>query len=228
VTYRLADFERYFADVLGGKPTSFAKYRSFLNRTDQLAEGLDELIASQGFDGVRAWARNQTEPPFDKFPSDARSIVNSYLGFVHASGDFTAALTLPVHAQGGSEPISAMFKIEKEMQGAIRRDLEAIESGLIAVDDGIEVTTATGRVDILARDAGGLLTAIELKAGQCPSGAIEQVLGYAQALSEERSEEVRAILIAGSFNDRQKAASKRAVGLVLKTYSYQMSYSDAE
>jgi RecB family endonuclease NucS len=119
-----------------------------------------------------------------------------------------------------------MFKIEKEMQAAIRRDLGAIETALAAVDDGIEVTTATGRVDILARDATGILTAIELKAGPCPSGALEQVLGYAQALSDERNEEVRAILIAGSFNDRQKAASKRAVGLVLKTYTYQMSYSD--
>jgi hypothetical protein len=226
VTYRLADFERYFADILGGKPTSFAKYRSFLNRTDQLADGLDEFIESQGIDGTRAWARNQTEPPFDKFPSDARSILNSYLGFVQAGGELNAAAVSGTETLDVIEPVGTVFKIEKEMQAAIRRDLSALEPGLAAVDDGIEVTTATGRVDILARDTGGTLTAIELKAGICPSGAIEQVLGYAQALADERSEQVRAILIASSFTERQKAAAKRAVGLVLKTYSYQMSYSD--
>lgn len=226
MTYRLEAFQRYFADILGGKPTSFAKYRSFLNRTDQLAGGLDELIESHGIEGVRSWARTQTDAPFDKFPSDARSIVNSYLGFVLARGEFTAVEPSDASGADALEPVGTIFRIEKEMQAAIRRDLTALEFGLCAVDDGVEVTTATGRVDILARDAAGVLTAIELKAGVCPSGAIEQALGYAQALAEERNEEVRAILIAGSFNERQKAAAKRAVGLMLKTYSYQMSYSD--
>lgn len=226
MSWRLPEFEVYFANVLGGKPTSFAKYRSFLNRTDQLAGGLDELIAAKGFDGTRAWAKSQTEPPFDKFPSDARSIVNSYMGFMAEASELDPALSTQVgdqslvsDAQGG-----AVFKIEKEMQAAIRKDLEALEIGLVAVDDGIEVSTLTGRVDILARDSAGILTAIELKAGTCPAGAIEQVLGYAQTLSDERDEPTRAILIAASFNDRQQSAAKRTSGLTLKTYTYQLSY----
>jgi hypothetical protein len=226
VTYKLAAFGEYFADVLGGKPTSFAKYRSFLNRTDQLAGGLDEMIESKGIDGTRTWARNQIEPPFDKFTSDARSIVNSYLGFVHTKGELSS--TLDADSTSAAEtPLTGIFKIEKEMQAAVRKDLNSLENGLLAIDDGIEVTTATGRIDILARDANGQLTVIELKAGQCPPGAIEQSLGYAQAISEERSEEARVILIASSFTDRQLYAAKRAHGLILRVYHYQLHYSEA-
>lgn len=226
MSWRLPEFDLYFANVLGGKPTSFAKYRSFLNRTDQLSGGLDELIASKGYDGTRTWAKNQTEAPFDKFPSDARSIVNSYMGFLAAANEQDPSLVLAAVAQSLSEEsqTGTAFKIEKEMQSAIRKDLQTLEAGLNAVDDGVEVSTSTGRVDILARDAAGVLTAIELKAGNCPAGAIEQVLGYAQSLSEEREEPTRAILIAASFSDRQKAAAKRSSGLLLKSYTYQMSY----
>lgn len=230
MSWRLPEFELYFANVLGGKPTSFAKYRSFLNRTDQLAGGLDELIAAKGFDGVRAWARNQTDAPFDKFPSDARSIVNSYMGYLSAASeqDMTLGVTALEQSNTDEFQTGTVFKVEKEMQAAIRRDLEALEVGLVAVDDGVEVTTATGRVDILGRDSRGILTAIELKAGTCLAGAIEQTLGYAQALSEEREEPTRAILIAASFTDRQKAAAKRSMGLLLKTYNYQLSYETVE
>lgn len=226
MSWRLAEFEQYFANVLGGKPTSFAKYRSFLNRTDVLAAGLDELVATKGFDGVRSWAKNQTQSPFDKFPSDARSIVNSYLGFLAESADLDPSL-IAKSSQDVNEDASssgAAFKIEKEMQSAIRKDLGALESGLVAVDDGIEVSTSTGRIDILARDSVGMLTVIELKAGICPVGAIEQVLGYAQALSEEREEPTKAVLIAASFTERQRAAAKRISGLTLRTYAYSLSY----
>jgi hypothetical protein len=56
-------------------------------------------------------------------------------------------------------------------------------------------------------------------------GALEQVLGYAQALSEERNERVRAILIASSFPDRVLAAAKRATDTVLLRYSFTLSFS---
>ncbi len=226
MTYKLAAFEQYFANVLGGKPTSFAKYRSFLNRTDQLAAGLDDLIEKKGIEGTRAWAKSQVDNPFDKFPSDARSIVNSYLGFVLEGSELATITNIGTSQLEDASPVGAVFKIEKEMQVAIRKDMAALEEGLSAVDDGIEVSTATGRVDILARDSTGMLTAIELKAGICPAGAIEQVLGYAQSLSEERGEPTRAILIASSFTDRQRAAAKRATGLKLRTYAYQLNYSD--
>lgn len=228
MSWRLPEFEKYFANVLGGKPTSFANYRSFLNRMDQLSGGIDELIAAKGSDGARSWAKIQTASPFDKKPSDARSILNSYMGFLAEASELDPVSAAAANQKAMSDiaPGGAAFKIEKEMQAAIRKDLQSLEPGLVAIDDGIEVSTTTGRIDILARDGDGILTAIELKAGICPAGAIEQVLGYAQALFEEREEPTRAILIAASFTDRQRAAVKRVSGLKLKSYSYLMSFEE--
>jgi hypothetical protein len=192
-----------------------------------LAGGLDEKIEQLGVEGVRAWAKAQVEGPFETYGSHARSVLNSYLGFVQEGAESLASdPTVEEEDADTSAASGAYFKLEKEMQAAIRSQLQSLESGLVAVDDGVEVSTATGKIDILAKDQQGMLVAIELKAGLCPSGAIEQALGYAQALADERGENVRAILIANSFTDRQKAAAKRTVGLVLKTYSYQMSYAE--
>lgn len=228
--YRKDQFQQYFVDVLGGKPTTFPTYRSFLGRIDKFAGGLDEKIEELGVDGVRTWAKQQNEGPFGTYASHARSVLNSYLGFVQ-EGPEALHSEPPLGAEeneGAETPaaVGAYFKLEKEMQAAIRAQLGSLEHGLIAVDDGYEVATATGRIDILAKDQKGVLVAIELKAGTCPAGAIEQVLGYAQALADERNEDVRAILIANSFTDRQKAAARRTIGLTLKTYTYQMSYTN--
>jgi hypothetical protein len=225
--YRKEAFEKYFVDVLGGKPSTYPTYRSFLGRIDKLAGGLDEKIEELGAEGARAWAKAQSEGPFETYGSHARSVLNSYLGFVQEGAE---ALIADPSADETAEPAAntgALFKLEKEMQAAIRLQLAVLEPGLVTVDDGVEVSTATGRIDILAKDATGSLVAIELKVGLCPPGAIEQVLGYAQSLSDERGEPVRAILIAGAFTDRQKAAVKRVRDLTLTTYAYQMSYSKA-
>jgi RecB family endonuclease NucS len=72
-----------------------------------------------------------------------------------------------------------------------------------------------------------MLVAIELKAGKCPAGALEQVLAYSHSLSLERNEPVRAMLIAGSFSDRIRAAAKRANDVVLKTYTYSLAFAEA-
>ena len=218
--FQKAEFETYFVDTLGGKPTTFPSYRSYLKRIDELSGGLDEFIQQNGIQGTRDWAKAQNAGPFEKYSSDARSVLNSYLGFISSSDSLPQASDSPPSETAQSP----QFKVEKEMQLAIRSDLNAVEPALVAIDDGIEVTTAVGRIDILARDANGTLVVIELKVGACPAGAIEQVLGYAHALSEERNEPTRAILIAGSFNARLLAASAKVPDLRLATYKYHMTF----
>jgi len=217
------EFQTYFVETLGGKSTTFPSYRSYLKRIDELCGGLDELIQQNGLQGTRDWAKAQTTGPFEKYGADARSILNSYLGFISSSDSLPPATENP-QIETGQPP---QFKVEKEMQLAIRSDLNAVEQGLVAIDDGIEVTTAVGRIDILARDTDGTAVVIELKVGACPVGAIEQVLGYAHALSEERNEPTRAILIAGSFNPRHLAASAKVPDLRLATYKYHMTFEPA-
>jgi RecB family endonuclease NucS len=117
-----------------------------------------------------------------------------------------------------------IFKLEREMQAAVRKQLSMLESGLSEADGGQEVAVATGRIDILARDQDGKLVVIELKAGACPPGALEQTLGYAEALAEERGEPVRAYLVAAEFSDRIRAAAKRVSDLQLRTYEFSLRF----
>lgn len=74
---------------------------------------------------------------------------------------------------------------EKELKTLLRRQLDKVEPGLVAADDGREREVASGRIDITARDVDGNFVVIELKAGPCPAGALEQVLGYSSDLEEE-------------------------------------------
>jgi RecB family endonuclease NucS len=196
---------------------------SYLNRIDRTIGGLDEAIRDRGIDAVSEWGRTTNEPPFDTYAANARSSLKRYLSFSVSKA--VSEDEIDVGYKIDEEENSSFFKIEREMQAAVRAQLSQIEKGLVEADGGFETITSTGRVDILARDASNVLVAIELKAGLCPMGALEQVLGYAQALSEERNERVRAILIASSFPDRVLAAAKRATDTVLLRYSFTLSFS---
>lgn len=223
--YQREEFRRYFRDVVGAVSGSVNSYVSNLNRVDAALGGLDEALSTRGPEELMAWSRRTTEPPFDTYPANARAALKRYLTFRLGIGEEPPE-EQPDEVEVASAPAS-FFKLEKEMQSGVRSQLERIESGLREVDEGFEVTTSTGRVDILARDRDGKLVAIELKAGVCPPGALEQVLGYAQSLSDERAEPVRAILIASSFPDRTLAAAKRSIDVKLLRYEFLLTFSEA-
>lgn len=224
--YRQSEFKAYFIGKIGAAPNTYNTYNSYLNRIDKFVGGLDEKIAADGIDAVLAWSKTQSQGPFETYPSHARSVVKRYLQFVveaQSPDDVDDEAEIAEEA-ASLVPTGVSFQVEKEMQAAVRKQLVALEQGLVVADNGSEMTVATGRIDIVARDAQGKLVAIELKAGACPSGALEQVLGYAQALEDESGEPVRAILIAASFPDRIRAAAKRATGVELKTYEFTLQF----
>jgi RecB family endonuclease NucS len=111
-----------------------------------------------------------------------------------------------------------IFHYERELKHALRQHLDRVEPGLVADDGGRERVVATGKIDITARDANGHYVVIELKAGPCPHGALEQVLAYSSDLEAETGTPCRAVLVASEFSDRIRAAAKRAHELYLVTY----------
>jgi RecB family endonuclease NucS len=115
-----------------------------------------------------------------------------------------------------------LFRYECELQKAIRRQLNQVEPGLVEADGGQERSVATGKIDILARDQAGHFVVIELKAGPCPHGALEQVLAYSSDLEAETGTPCRAILVASQFSERIRAAAKRARDISLVTYELQL------
>ena len=216
------------AFLAGGASSNSANtYSSFLNRIDIGIGGLDEVLERDGPEAVMLWSKSTTAEPFETYRSHARSVLRRYIEFkvLGEADDEIAEDIFEVAPTSVELSSDANFKIEKEMQAQVRLQIAGVESGLAIIDGGAEVSVATGKIDILARDADGKLTAIELKAGKCPAGAMEQVLAYAQSLSEEHEEAARCILIAGSFSDRQRAAAKRMVDLKLLTYAYNLSFA---
>ncbi|MGM4920521.1 endonuclease NucS domain-containing protein [Tardiphaga sp. 841_E9_N1_2] len=226
MTYRRDEFKSYLA-ASGLSTGAINTYVSYVNRCDPLIEGLDEALQKDGVDKMLAWLAKETRAPFDTYPSQARTSVNKYIQFFLAK----EAPVDPkeedlVQDEANANAAGLAFRLEKEMHAAVRKQLANIESGLIEDDGGKEVSVATGYIDIVARDTQRKLVVIELKAGKCPPGAMEQALGYAQALSDERGEDVRVLLIAAEFPDRIKAAAKRTVGLKLLNYEFSLKFRE--
>jgi hypothetical protein len=227
MVWQAAKFREYFTGVVGAKETSANSYAVNLRKLDAYTGGLDEKIAELGFQGVLEWAKDQTAGPFEDYnASNVRSALKRYVAFlVDATDPETAPLIETPSADEGHETAEAtVFKYERELQAGIRRQLNALEPGLVVADGGVERSVATGRIDILAEDATGGLVVIELKAGTCPAGALEQALGYTSDIAIETSRQVRTILVAADFPERIRSAARRVRDLKLVTYKLQLAF----
>jgi len=80
-----------------------------------------------------------------------------------------------------------IFGLERDLQAALRRNIEQLEAGLKIVDGGSERTVEGGRIDITAEDKGKRLVAIELKAGEAKPESIAQILAYMVSLQQLRA-----------------------------------------
>lgn len=230
MSYKSDEFKKYYVGK-GLLANGANYYDSFLKKIDYALEsigrkGLDEAIETD-LDELRRWAITTTMPPFDKRPSNPRSVINKYLQFrfevvdAEEESDFANPEELKT-----LEPIGQAFQLEKDMQTAVRRQIGILESGLRIVDGGLERTVTTGRIDIVAQDDQDCFVVIELKAGSCPRGALEQVLGYAKDIKdEEAGANVRMILIAKSFPDRILAAADFIPSLKLVIYDFSLTFS---
>jgi hypothetical protein len=117
------------------------------------------------------------------------------------------------------------FGLERDLQTALRGNIEQLESGLKIADDGKERTTDAGRIDICATDCNGTPVVIELKAGIASPDVIAQVLAYMSAVSGDSNKLVRGIVVAGDFHKRVILAARAVPNLELKKYSYRFSFA---
>jgi RecB family endonuclease NucS len=118
------------------------------------------------------------------------------------------------------------FGLERDMQVALRSNIEQLEQGLRIIDGGVERNTEAGRVDITASDKAENLVVIELKAGIAPPESIAQVLSYMGVIAESDRKEVRGILVAGDFHRRTILAARAVPNLQLRKYSFQFKFED--
>lgn len=122
------------------------------------------------------------------------------------------------------EAQKAKVSLERDLQAALRENIEQIESGLIIIDGGKEKVSPSGRTDILAIDVNKKAVVIELKAGQADREVVAQILSYMGDLQEETGEPVRGIVIAHDFTARAIAASKPVPSIELREYKFNFSF----
>ena len=119
------------------------------------------------------------------------------------------------------------FEVERHLQAALRLDIDQLESGLKIIDGGMEISVASGSIDILAEDSEGCAVVIELKAGTAKREAIGQITGYMGDLVEdEKFESVRGILVAADFDKAARAAIRVIPSLTLRQYRFSFSFEN--
>lgn len=116
------------------------------------------------------------------------------------------------------------FGLERDLQAALRANINQLEKGLTIVDGGKERATEAGRVDITAADQRGNLVIVELKAGKANPDVIAQILSYMGSVAETEHKPVRGILVAGDFHKRVIFASRAIPNLDLRKYTFQFSF----
>ena len=126
------------------------------------------------------------------------------------------------------EAFEATFGLERDLQLALRSNIQQLEPGLIIIDEGKEHTTNAGRIDILARDTDGKTVVIELKAGTAAPKALTQLLAYMGAIGEQVVKPVRGILIAGDFHPRIVFAARAVPNVQLCRYRFKFTFEPIE
>ena len=163
--------------------------------------------------------------------SDHKTALNHYRKFCLVGGD--APIQESLDSNNDTETIaeadsSTTFRLEKDMQDAIRENIAQLDPTLEIIDSGVERKVASGFIDILAKDSNGFLVVIELKAGKAQDSVIAQILGYMNDIAEEEKANVRGIIVASDFNQRLRSAARFILNLELNSYSYTFDFKNEE
>ena len=106
---------------------------------------------------------------------------------------------------------------EPKLQQAVRRNLDKLEPGLVAIDGGRE----DGKRDITAKDQAGNTVVIELwceKAGK--DKLVQLLVNMGKVKASQDRPGLRGILVARDFHDTAKAAASVVPSIALKRYNF--------
>lgn len=110
---------------------------------------------------------------------------------------------------------------ERFLQPVLRRSLDKLEPGLVAIDGGREDAFR----DITAKDQAGNTVVIELKAGTAGKEAVAQLLTYmGQVKATQNPPGLRGILVASDFQATAVAAASVSPHVALKHYKLFMTF----
>jgi hypothetical protein len=114
------------------------------------------------------------------------------------------------------------------LRSYLAANMEVLEAGLTEVKTHDRHDEETGRTNMLARDACGILVAIELKAGMASDTALWRLIGrMAYLVDIYAQKDVRGILMASDFDRRVTCAAKGLANVSLKKHQITFKLIDA-
>jgi RecB family endonuclease NucS len=122
------------------------------------------------------------------------------------------------------DAVETSFGLERDLQAALRKNIDQLEPGLSITDGGKEKQVASGRVDIIAKDKQGSAVVIELKAGTADRETVGQIIGYMGDL-QPSNKSVRGIIVAGDFTQAAVSALGTMPNLQLKKYGFKFTFT---
>jgi hypothetical protein len=219
--YRSKRVEKYYGDL----DEHYAK--------DSLKSVIQALLYST--DDQKHNRPNPSKIPFD---GDIRTNLQSYRNAIEWYKRFRDDLGVEANVPDmGSVSVKVSPKmdedsgqrigLERDLQAALRININQLDPGLTVVDKGAERSVDSGYIDITARDPSGATVVIELKAGLAGQRAVAQILSYmGDVAGEDEHNHVRGILVASDFDAKAKAAARMVPTLILRKYNVQFSFSD--
>jgi endonuclease len=195
-------------------------------------DGLASLLASFTYSSEDA--RTGRANP-SKMEMDPSKIYNQAAWYRHKVRLYQAFLSgVPAIQVGGEaeapiiddddDDVGRTFGLERDLQLALRANIQQLEAGLVIADGGAEARVEAGLIDILAKDTLGRWVVIELKADVARPAAITQLLAYMGCVASERSGDVRGILVASDFDRKINLAVRTVPTVSLKRYRFQFSF----
>ena len=152
-----------------------------------------------------------------------------YLALKSLNEELLAGSVSPISVSGVQiEKIEAAaevtFGLERDLQNALRANIEQLEPGLQIADEGRERQCDAGRIDITAKDAAGKTVVIELKAGVARPEALTQLLAYMGTIGNGQQGSVRGFLIAEDFHSKVIFGARAVPAIELWTYRFKFTF----
>lgn len=130
-----------------------------------------------------------------------------------------------IDLEGG---IEASIGLERDLQHALRSNIQQLQEGLEIADGGKEQVVPCGRIDITAKDKRGGIVVIELKVGDADRNAVAQVLSYIGDLkAKDPKKTIRGIVVAEGFRVSALAAARAVPSIELMKYNMRFSFEEA-
>jgi endonuclease len=200
--------------------------------SDRMASLIETL--SYSTDDGRQNRPNPSKIPFEgdirNNLASYRNAVERYRKFRDAGGDVLDVAgpeEVRTATATAEEEVGQRIGLERDMQAALRVEIDQLEPGLTISDGGAERSVDSGFIDITARDASGSTVVIELKAGPAGQRAVAQILSYmGDVAAEDESGRVRGILVASTFDAKARSAARVVPSLILRRYSVRFAFSD--